>query len=167
MTLTAEQFEQAYRERSHCSRNSFSQANHIHAYSIKRPNYFPNDPRLEPKDKKVFIKPSCQIAGGGFIVRSVFDLEGALFTDKLEEADIGIYVGNYLCDWEERMNMGEVGYSAVMPVLYAARDQNIPAIVIMNGRNYYEFCYGKCPEDKFMSELKEQGKNILTIPMAI
>jgi hypothetical protein len=78
---------------------------------------------------------------------------------------MGVYIGNYLCDWEERMNMGEIGYPAIMPLLYAARDRDIPLVVITNGRNYFEFCAGKCPEDKFMSELKQKGKNIITIPM--
>ncbi len=165
MTLTSEQFKQAYIERSHCSQSSFPLADHIHAYVIKRPNYFPNDSRLEPAGKKVFIKPSCQITGGKYVVQAVFELEQAVIVDSLDDADIGVYVGNYLCDWEQRMNMGEVGCSTVMPILYAVRDRNIPAVVIMNGRNYFEFCCGKYPEDKFMMDLSGQGKIIHTIPM--
>jgi hypothetical protein len=165
MTLTEEQFKQAYMEKSHCSQNSYSIAEHIHAYAIKCPEYFPNDSRLEPAGKKVFIKPSCQITGGKYIVQAVFELEQAVIVDSLGDADIAVYVGNYLCDWEQRMNMGEVGSSAVMPILYAVRDRNIPAVVIMNGRNYFEFCSGKCPEDKFMMDLINQGKNIHTIPL--
>ena len=165
MTLSAEQFKQAYKERSHCSASSFPQADHIHAYSIKRPNYFPNDSRLEPAGKKVFVKPSCQIHGGEFVVRSVFELEEAAIVNSLDEADIGVYVGNYLCDWEQRMNMGETGYPAVIDILRAVRDKNIPAVIITNGRYYYEYCQGKCPEDNFMIALKQQRKNIITIPM--
>jgi len=100
MTLTQEEFEKAYMERSRCSKNSYPIAEHIHAYAIKRPNYFPNDSRLEPKGKKVFIKPSCQIHGGIYIVQSVFELEDAIIADSLEDANIGVYVGNYLCDWD-------------------------------------------------------------------
>ncbi len=164
MTLSAEQFEQAYRKKFHARDNEINLADYIHAYSIKRPNYHSTDSRLEPAGKKVFIKPSCQVSRD-FIVARVFDLEGALFTNDLKEADIGIYVGNYLCDWEQRMNMGEVGCSAVMPILYAVKDRNIPAVVIMNGRNYFEFCSGKCPEDKFMMDLINQRKIIHTIPL--
>ena len=152
-------------ERSHCSQSSFPLAEHIHAYAIKRPNYFPNDSRLEPAGKKVFIKPSCQIHGGRYVVQAVFELEQAVIVDSLENADIGVYVGNYLCDWEQRMNIGETGSSAVMPILLAARDKNIPAVVIMNGRNYFEYCQGKCPEYKFMMDLKEKRKIIHTIPL--
>lgn len=165
MTLTGEEFEKAYREKFQARDGEVNQAEHVHAYIIKRPNYFPNDPRLEPKDKKVAIYPSCKITGGVVIVSRVFDLEGAVLTDSLKDADIGVYIGEYLCDFERRVNIGETGSPAIWPLLCAARDRDLPLAVITNGRLFYEYCSGKCPEDKFMHDLIGQNKKIHHIPM--
>ncbi len=138
-------------------------AEHLYAYMIKRPNYSPNDSRLEPRDKKVFIKTSCQI-NEGYILHRVFELEDALFTNSLDEADIGVYAGKYICDYENR-NIDEAGNPAIWPLLYAVKNRDLPLVVITIGSLYFGYCSGKCPEAKFMLDLIGQKKNINHLPL--
>ncbi|MEK6872968.1 MAG: hypothetical protein AABW90_03070 [Nanoarchaeota archaeon] len=47
----------------------------------------------------------------------------------------------------------------------ATKNRYLPLVVITNGRLYFEYCCGKCPEDKFMLDLIGQKKNINHLPL--
>ena len=94
------------------------------------------------------------------IVNRVFDLEGALFTKSLKDADIGIYLGYYLCDYDR-----PEGYIFVNDIFNEVKNRNISAVMITNGNLYHDYCSKVCPENLKMLELKNQGKNVNHIPL--
>ncbi len=158
MTLTREEFTNEYRQKFSAGDREVKDALWIYAYSIKLPEYFKDDKRLEPESKKVFIC-STQNTNNLIIVERVLSLCGANFVQSLNDADIGVYWGRYICDY------GKDGSPAINPILNSVKNRNIDALVFTDGYSYFRFCQGKCYEDKSMYDLISEGKRIIHNPL--
>ncbi|MEK6871815.1 MAG: hypothetical protein AABX16_02835 [Nanoarchaeota archaeon] len=150
-TLDEEKFKQLYRERFSSSDREVKRADDLHASLILRPGYFNGG--LEPAGKKVKITSSGPFIDGKRMLSRLFDLEGATLIDSLEQADIGVHIGAYICSngiwsWIEE----------------AKKRDNLSLVVITNGSLYYRFCQN-CPENKAISDLRNNKKIIKHIPM--
>jgi len=150
-TLTEEKFKEMYKEKFTASDREIRQAEFLHAYMIKRPNYFENDSRLEPRERKVKITSFAQFYGKMMLSR-IFRLEGAEFTDSIEEADIGVHLGAYICS------------KGIWPWINEVKKRDLSLVVITNGSLYSRFCQN-CPASKAIHELINDGKNINHVPM--
>jgi hypothetical protein len=161
MTLTGEQFKVAYKERFKPSDRELWIANEIHGEVIKRSdigNTFYH--HIDPKDKQIVLCESpSNISGVIYYVHNILALEGAKFVSSLDEADIAVYFGKYICDY------GKDGSPLIWPILYRVESGNLEALAFTEGRLYSDYCQGKCPEDKFMLKLIQEKKGINHLPL--
>jgi hypothetical protein len=171
MTLTPENFLKEYKkvhQGYRPSERAIRLAQWINNSVVKHPTLSSIDPKFDVEGKKVIMMPSPSLRSGiDTIIKDVFEIQKAKFTGSLNDADIAVYVGNYLCDY------GEDGSPMIMPVLHRVQNRGLLAVVITEGRLYSDYCVGKCPEYKFMynliSEAIKQGgihhSRIIDIPI--
>src|SRR3989338_4416606 len=114
MTLSEEEFIEAYKERFKPSDRELWIAEAIHRSIIKMPGLYYTYcyHHIEPKDKRVVMCESHSNKSGVIIyVQNILALEGTEFVDSLNKAEIAVYFGNYLCDY------GKDGSPLIWPIL--------------------------------------------------